>query len=146
MTSLAENKIIVQQAWEVVFNQGRTDLVGNYFDDAYLEYAPDGKITTQGLEQLKKACDWIASVFPDFHCTVEDLLEEGDKVFSRVMVTATQRGEYGDVQATGRKIQFGIMMLSRIANGRIVEDWSLSDEWGLFRQIADISLVAKQQN
>jgi predicted ester cyclase len=144
MTTLDENKEIVQQAWDVVFNQCRSDLAGKYFDENYLEYGPDGSVTTRGLEQLTKACEWIVRVFPDFHCTIEDLLAEGDKVFSRVMVTATQRGEYGGVPATGRKVRFEIMMLSRIDHGRIVEDWSLSDEWGLFKQIADISLVPKQ--
>jgi predicted ester cyclase len=143
MTSLGENKAIVQQAWEIVFNQSHINLVGKYFDDNYLEYKMDGSVTTSGLEQLKKVSEWIRRVFPDFHCTIEELLAEGDKVFSRVIVTATQCGEYHGVAATGRIVQFGIMMVSRIANGKIVEDWSLSDDLSLLKQIADVSFVAK---
>jgi predicted ester cyclase len=146
MTSLEENKAIVAQAWEQVFNQGRADRAGEYFAEQYVEYGPDGTVSTRGLEQLKTTCAWMQRTFPDFHVTIADLIAEGDKVASRVMVTATQRGEYGGVAATCRKVQFAIMMVSRIADGKIVEDWTLSDEWSLFKQIAEISLVAKQPN
>jgi hypothetical protein len=37
MTALEENKAIVQQAWEIVFNQAHVDLAGKYFDDNYVE-------------------------------------------------------------------------------------------------------------
>jgi C-1 hydroxylase len=144
MTSLEENKAIIQQAWEIVFNQGRIDLAAKYFDDNYVEYRLDGSITTSGLEQLKKVSGSIRQVFPDFRCIIDELLAEGDKVFSRVMVTATQCGEYDGVAATGRKVKFGIMMVSRIANGKIVEDWTLSDDLSLLKQIAKISFVAMQ--
>jgi C-1 hydroxylase len=145
MISLEENKIIVQQTWEIVFNQWQTDLAGKFFDDNYVEYKLDGSIAVLGLEDLKNTCKRIHQVFPDFHCSVEELLAEGNKVFSRVMVTATHCGEYGGISATGRKVNFGIMMVSRIANGKIVEDWSLSDDFSLFKQIAEISFTAKQE-
>lgn len=144
MTSLEENKAIVQQAWEIVFNQAHIDLAGKYFDDHYVEYKLDGSVATRGLEQLKKVSEWLLRVFPDFHCTIEELLAEGDKVLSQVMVTATHCGEYDGVAATGRKVRFGIMMVSRIANGRIVEDRTLSDDLSLLKQIAEVSFVARQ--
>jgi predicted ester cyclase len=51
-------------------------------------------IETAGAEAVKEVFARLHRVYPDLHITIEDLIEEGDKLVSRNTVTGTHRGEY----------------------------------------------------
>jgi len=42
---------------------------------------------------------------PDTHATIEDIIAEGDNVWSRSTVTGTRTGEYLGLAPTGKKIK-----------------------------------------
>ena len=55
--------------------------------------------------------------FPDLHVQIEDMIAEDDKVVVRNLWTATD-------SQTCQRLQFRGMVLSRIANKKIVERWA----------------------
>ena len=58
--------------------------------------------------------------FPDIHVTIEDIIAEGDKVVVRNVWRATDR----DSQ---RRIEFGGIVIWRIAGGKLAERWAYLD-------------------
>jgi predicted ester cyclase len=55
--------------------------------------------------------------FPDIRVTIEDIIAEGDKV----VVRNTWRGSDRD---SGQKIEFGGIVIWRLAEGKLVERWA----------------------
>ena len=76
--------------------------------------------------------------YPDLHVTIEDLIEEGDKVVSRNTVTGTNLGEYMGRPPTGRSVTYNEIFVFRFAGGRIVETWGVVDVLAQMRQLGMI--------
>ena len=138
-SQLEANKAVVMRAWEA-FNTGDLDVLDELFDESYVELTPYGSIDQGGPERAKQAYEWMHSVFGDIQFEVEQMMAEGDFVFSRAMATGTHVGEFMGVPATGRPIRFAAVVVSQMANGKHVRDWSFIDTMAVIRQISEVSL------
>jgi predicted ester cyclase len=92
-------------------------------------------VQTTGTQALKDTFGMLLRAFPDLHVTVEDLIEEADKVVGRNSVTGTHRGEYLGLQPTGRPVAYDEIFIFRFADGRIVEMWGVVDVLAQMRQL-----------
>ena len=79
------------------------------------------------------------AAFPDFHITLEDIFATGDKVAFRYTVTGTDRSEFMGAPPTGKQVMFTRIMISRFAEGKIVEDWECWDTLGFMQQLGLVS-------
>jgi steroid delta-isomerase-like uncharacterized protein len=77
----------------------------------------------------------MITAFPDLERTVEDLVAEGDKVVARWTARGTNTGDFNGMPATGKVATSSGITIFRIADGRIVEEWSESDMLGLMQQL-----------
>jgi len=48
------------------------------------------------------------------------------------------------VPATGRSIRFAAVVVSKISNGKHVQDWSFIDTMAILRQIGEVSVKRPQ--
>ena len=96
---------------------------------------PTGATGTQALEQVWRV---LLRAFPDLDVTVEDLIEEGDKVVSRNTVTGTHQGEYMGLPPTGRSVTYNEIFIYRFLDGRIVEIWGAVDVFSQMKQLGMI--------
>ena len=102
---------------------------------------PDVQIRTplpvkaSGAEALKQVTEILLQAFPDIHATVEDLIEEGDKVVGRMVITGTHRGEYMGIPPTGKSVTYNEIFIFRFAGGRIAETWGVADVLAQMRQL-----------
>ena len=55
------------------------------------------------------------------------MVAEGDKVAVLVNWKGTHQGEYMGITATGKKIDITVAMIIKIAGGRWVEFWNVTD-------------------
>ncbi len=80
----------------------------------------------------------MMTAFPDIERTVEDLVAEGDKVVARWTAVGTHTGPFQGMPPSGSRATSSGITVFRIADGRIVEEWSESDMLGLLQQIGAI--------
>jgi predicted ester cyclase len=66
---------------------------------------------------------------------LQDFVAEGEKVLVRLRVQATHTGAFGDMAATGRRIDIGVLDLFQIRDGVLVEHWALLDNLGMLKQL-----------
>ena len=140
-SQLDTNKAIVMRAWEEAFNQGNLNVIDEVFDTSYIERTPYNVIEQGGPERVKQAFKWMHSVFGNLHFEVEQMVAEGDIVVSRAMATGTHIGEFMGVSATGQPVRFAAVVISRLSNGKHVEDWSFVDSYAILRQIGNVSVT-----
>ena len=82
----------------------------------------------RGHDGIRQSLGVYQLVFSDgdLRIRVEDQVTEGDRVASRWVAEGHNRG---------RPIRIGGIVISRIENGEIVEDWAASDNLDLIRQL-----------
>jgi predicted ester cyclase len=96
--------------------------------DCYAEDFVDHVNTVElhGHEGIRKSTDVYRRLFDDLHIRVVDQVSEGDRVVSRWVMTGSNRGRPAEL--TG-------ITISRMDEGRIVEDWTALDSLELLRQL-----------
>jgi predicted ester cyclase len=123
--SAKENKALVRRLFEE-FNKGKAAAMA----------AIDRSIDMRGdLKDFKQMESEAFSAFPDMHVTIDDMVAEGDKVAARVTMTGTHKGEFMGIPPTNKKVTFSLIVIDRIAGGKIVEDHGQWNALGLMRQL-----------
>jgi predicted ester cyclase len=123
------NKAVVRRYYDEVLNGRNLDAVGDYFVDERL------------VAGVRNGCFAYFEAFPDLHCSIDELVAEGDRVFCRSTMTGTHDGEYKGIPATGRHIASESAEVFRIEDGRFVGYWCLVNVAGLMRQLTEEQAV-----
>ncbi len=129
------NKALVRRYIEATNTRGHGDeAVLNEF------IAPDfvrhGGKELRGIASFRQNGARVQAAYPDWKWTIEDLIGEGDKVVVRMIGTGTHRGEFGTgIAPTGKPVNLGVVMIYRIAGGKIVEQWRTADDLGRLLQL-----------
>jgi steroid delta-isomerase-like uncharacterized protein len=123
-------------------NTGDAELISKTIDEIF---EPNVLIRTPlpveatGAQAVEEVFRKLRQAFPDLHVTVEDLIEEGDKVVCRNTVTGTHRGEYMGLQPTGKPITYNEIFVFRFASGgRIAETFGVVDVFSQMKQLGGI--------
>jgi len=77
---------------------------------------------------------WVAA-FPDMVADLEAQVTDGDRVVSWVAMRGTHHGDWMGVAATGWPVVIRSVVMHRVRDGRIVEDWVLTEVLGFFQQL-----------
>ncbi len=131
-----ENKALARRSWEVVTERSldtlEDALAEVYADDFILHEAGEDIVGIEGLTQF---VSMMRSAFPDLRITIEDDVAEGDEVVTRWIGQGTHQGELMGIAPTGNRITITGITIHRIADAKIVEEWSNWDALGLMQQI-----------
>ena len=132
--STNDNKGVIMTFIEEVINQGRLERADDLVVEDFVELDPlPGQ--AQGREGLKEVIGQIRSAFPDIRWTVDEMVAEGDKVFSRFTWSGTHEGAFLGVPATGRRITVKGMVIDRLAAGKMADSRILMDTLGMMQQL-----------
>jgi steroid delta-isomerase-like uncharacterized protein len=137
MSALAEQSKHLVRRFNDAFNAG--DL-----DEAVAVFAPHAVIHNSGAPDplniggFKQFGGVFLTAFPDGELTIEDLLQEGDKVVSRITYRGTHTGDLPGIPPTGKPVTVSAMIIDRFADGKIVESWRLFDQMGMMQQLGII--------
>jgi predicted ester cyclase len=101
----------------------------------FVRHDPGLPFEVRGPGGVAALHDALMPAFPDMKLPLEDFVAEGEKVLVRLRVQATHTGPFGDLAATGRKVDIGVLDLFHIRNGRLIEHWALLDNLGLLKQL-----------
>jgi predicted ester cyclase len=134
------NKATVLRLAEVM-NSGDAELIARTVDEIF---EPDVKqhdpFEATGRQALKDMVfGRLYRAFPDLRVTVEDLIEEGDKLVEKDLVSGTHRGEFNGLPPTGRSVSYHEIFIMRFVNGRIAEIWGVVD---IFSQMKQLGVIA----
>ena len=73
--------------------------------------------------------------FPCCQLQIDELIAEGDLIASRARMQGVHEGTFMGVPATGRRIDVPIFVTYRIAGGKIVDHWMVTDTLLLMQQL-----------
>ena len=133
--TLDTNKALVRRLYEEGFNQGKLDVVDELVASDVVTHDPIILDAPTGPDSIRGGIEMIRKAFPDFHVEVLDLVAEGDKVASYLLMSGTNTGDYRRGGATNKRGTMRAFLLWRVADGRLVESWGMADRFQFLQQL-----------
>jgi steroid delta-isomerase-like uncharacterized protein len=130
-----QNKILERRLIEEVWNRGNFAVVAELVASDYIGHSSTPADETHGREGYKQFHATLRKAFPDIHFTIEDQIVEGDKVVTRWTARGTHQGEFQGIPPTGKHGAITGISIDRIANDKVVECWTSTDDLGLLQQL-----------
>ncbi len=132
--STEENKNLIRRFYEEVFNEKHLAALDAFYAPDHVDHTlPPGLPTSP--DGTRQAIAMTLAALPDLHITIEDMIAEGDKVVTRFTTHGTQQGAFGSIPPTGKRVAITTIEITRVADGKIVEDWGLDDRLGMLQQL-----------
>ena len=107
-----KNKNIVRSVNEAL-NRKDLSVVDEFMAADYV----DNTNQLRGLDVVKRFYAGVFKDLPDFHREIEDIIAEGDKVWTRLKITGTL--------SSGKKVEMTTVSMLHIVDGKAVEGWSV---------------------
>ncbi len=137
-----ENKAVIRAFVEDVINRGRLERADDLVAKDFVELDPLPS-QQQGREGLKEIIGVIRTAFPDIRWVMEEMVAEGELVFSRFTWSGTHRGTFFGIPATGKRVTVAGMVLDRVVEGTMVESRILMNNMALMQQLGVIPSPAQ---
>jgi steroid delta-isomerase-like uncharacterized protein len=118
---------------EEAFNKGNFSILEEVIHPEYRYSSPEGQL--EGIDQLRDLIQGFHQGFPDLKLSIDDLFAAGNKVCTRFTLTGTHQGEYMGISSTEKPIKVTGVVISRLKDGRIIEEWEILDMLGFFQQL-----------
>ena len=138
--TLEENKALARRAIDEIWSKGNLAVGPDIYSPNFVSHQdshPDiGDV--RGLSALIEFVREFREAFPDFHDTIDDQVAEGDKVVTRFTSTGTHRGTLMGLQPTNKRACWMAIVIDRIEEGKIVEEWVSWDLSGMMQQLGGI--------
>jgi predicted ester cyclase len=137
-----KNKEIVRKFIEEFLNKGTVSVVDEIFSPDFHnhDFIPGIPPDREGVKQNSAM---MRSIFPDMVVTCDDVVAEGDKVAVRMTIRGTHKGEFAGIAPTGKVITFSAISITRIADGKFIERWSITDQISMLQQMGMASCEGK---
>jgi steroid delta-isomerase-like uncharacterized protein len=131
------NKAVVRRLFDEVLNQHNLALIDQLYAPNYVSHAlpPALPANREGTKQFLG--DYFRA-FPDLQFSIEDMIAEGDRVVVRYTGRGTHQGDLMGIAPTGKQATASAVVIVRIEEGKVAEDWLNLDQLGLLQQLGVI--------
>src|SRR3954447_7127445 len=123
-TTASENRTVARVALERVCAHADMELAPTCYAEDFADHV--NGLDYEGLEGVQRSTALYRALFDDLAFEVLDQVAEGDRVASRFVLSGSNRG---------RRVRMWGIVISRLRDGRIVEDWASFDGVELLRQL-----------
>jgi predicted ester cyclase len=140
-------KYIITRFVEELWNGRRLDVADEIFAANCVTHQLQSGVLAEpvgrGPQEMKQhVSGWLTS-FPDLRFTIEQMISEGDRVVSQLVMEGTHEAAWMGISPTGRRLQIRMVTLHRIAENKIAEDWVLVESLGFFQQLGVLPSTAE---
>jgi steroid delta-isomerase-like uncharacterized protein len=127
------NGHVMQRVFVEIMARGNVAAIDEFFASDFAGHDTSGG--TFGRDEFREGVRAMLAAFSDRQVEIADQLIAGDKVVTRWQATGVHSGELNGIPATGRQISLAGISIDRLAAGKIVESWEVTDDAGLLRQL-----------
>ena len=116
----------IEAANAALIVNGRLDAADEFFTPDYVVHVT-GRDLSGGPAFVRQFVRTLHDAFSDLEVEVEILAESDDRVAWQRTVSGTQTGPFRGFPPANRRIVWRDMLTSRFQDGRIAEEWAVSD-------------------
>jgi predicted ester cyclase len=130
MSTMRDDREVARTALELVCSRADFGRAPDCYAEDFVDHV--NGLEFRGLEGVRRSTALYQALFDDVRIEVVDQVAEPGRVASRWVMRGSNRGR--EVELTG-------ITLSRLREGRIVEDWSATDGVQLMRSLGVVRAV-----
>ncbi|WP_110984006.1 ester cyclase [Acaryochloris thomasi] len=131
-----QNKAIALKFYEI-FDQQDTEKGRELISADIIAQGLD-VVPVEGIDAVMAYGAMMFSAFPDGRHVLGEVIAEGDKVFTRGTFSGTHQGELMGMPASGKSVNFSVVHIDRIVDGKVVEHWGQGDTLTMMKQLGII--------
>lgn len=135
---MSANKEIVRRLVNGVWADRNLAIIDELIAPDYVGHDPTQPEPTRGPEGYRQFVGMYQAAFEDGMVTIDDVIAEGDLVVTRWTGRGTHTGELMGIAPTGKEVTVSGITISRLANGKIAEEWELMDALGMMVQLGAV--------
>ena len=133
MTETERNRRLVERFCTEVITGHRLDGLDRFLHEDYIQHNAD---CPQGRSGFVEFFTTIFRAVPDFRYELIRILADGDRVWVHARTLGTHTGgEWLGVAPRGRRLDFEVVDMFRLRDGRIAEHWDVADTHAFFSQL-----------
>ncbi len=129
-----QNKALIKRTFEGLNNKN-DEIYQELYAPDYAWYFPSNNPKPLSREDAVETIKMFWKGFPDMSLSIEEIIAVRDKTIVRFVIRGTHEGEFMGIPATGKKVELSGIIISRIENGKWVEEWEEMDIMGLMQQL-----------
>ena len=129
-----QNKEVVRKMLAEI-DKGNVDSAWELLAPNMQWYLPSNSPTPMTKEEAHEMLKTFLKAFPKWDHKIEELIAVGNKVITRQIDITTQTEEFQGIPPSGDKIEFGVIIIWTLEDGKIVEMREEGDMLGFYQQI-----------
>ena len=131
--SALQNRELIERLINRVFIRHDFSGLDEIMRDDYIQHNSD---VPQGKAGFKQFFVNTFKAMPDFKYTIKKIVAEGDTAMAYCTSSGTHTGGvWLGIPPTGNKLEFDVVDIFRIQEGKIAEHWDVADSYTLFTQL-----------
>jgi steroid delta-isomerase-like uncharacterized protein len=132
--TITSNKEFVQEFIDRVFNGHNAEATSDYFSDD-VQWHGGTLGTIEGATAMTSFYGEFFTALPDLRVTTVSIAAEEDRVWCRFVIEGTNQSSLFGFPPTGKPIKWDEIDTYRVADGKIVEEWSSPDMTNILYQV-----------
>jgi len=137
------NKELVRKFYQEVWNERKAQCVEKYLSPSHALVDPNAIDTKTGPEAYKEVVTRFMRAFSNLKFEVQEMVCEKDKVVASWMISGVHSGEYNGMAPTNKKLTVEGISIHQIADGKIMDTYSVWDTLGLMKKVGAVVTVGK---
>jgi predicted ester cyclase len=98
--------------------------------------------THPGMDETRQHFPAMLAAFPDLRHTIELEVVAGEMIATVVTARGTHQAEFLGLPATGKPIQFMVLSIDQVVDGKIIKHWALPDWMSIIAQLGGVIQAA----
>jgi len=131
MSADAENKAIIRQLYEEVWNKRRLELVDEIISPSHALHDPNLTGSAVGPEAYKRQISRFITGIPDLRFTLEDIVGEREKLAVAWTISGTHKGEFMGIPVTDKKVAIDGITIHHLVNEKIMDSHDILESRSL---------------
>jgi steroid delta-isomerase-like uncharacterized protein len=129
-----QNKQLVREITDVIWNGRGVDRIAEFYAPDFVgDYRPYA--LREGHAGVRAMVEGAWTAFPDYHEEVHEMIAEGDRVVLHLTISGTQRGQWGPLPPTGKRVAFDEIVILEIRDGKVLRQRGIVDNLSALRQL-----------
>ena len=142
----ADNKAVVRRLYEEVWNKRRLELVDEIISPSHALHDPNLTDSSVGPDAYRRQVSRFIVGIPDLRFTIEDIVDEKEKVAVAWTISGTHTGEFMGIPATNKKVYVEGITINHIVDGKIMDSYISWDTFGMMQQLGVVSALGQTKS
>ena len=118
------------------FSSGDLDVIDELIAPDCVEHQRGNNPGSEGAKQVVR---FLHRQLSDFSLTIEDLVADGDMVWTRNRARGVNTGSIMGNPPSGKAVEVDVFDIARFEDGKLVEHWGVADQLGLMLQVGAVA-------